>query len=493
MAVYQVAVLVDMLVLKPVVASIFCVHVYLLAVCSASLTETLRQKLDVVSRINQYANNSWAVQTSRLESDVKRLVSGELYRIREFQDPDALLVVKTAMGLLSSDSTSLPTSLENLDRQLDLLKNDTMAYPVTRRLVMLSIIPKLAAAKENEELEKLFVSVCAKLHRLHTTASISKAAVEFFHISKSGGTSLCQLGQKNGCKTEHFDLKGNCIIRRFFDLPRWTVPNILKLKGNPWCAMFRRKKGVVPCHIRKAYLASKKWNFYANEFVMHNGISGYEAVEPCEGLVYIMVFRDPEDRLVSHMHNVMREYQIVFGQAFFRYFNPHSRRDWEKLAPAPVNNYYVRSLLGEQTYSQDLGSLNQVHLDAARLVVLQLDMVITLEDPDLNNLIFKYGLGWEHTFEHVHARESTQKRHASSQLRDELAELIQRNALDLELYQYAFAVQLLDTICYESVDYGVKRGWVSLKDPTGGDHCGFVGLGQLQSDFGADSKSIAVL
>lgn len=40
------------------------------------------------------------------------------------------------------------------------------------------------------------------LFQLHKRSIASKGAVQFFHISKSGGTNLCQSAQSNGCSTE---------------------------------------------------------------------------------------------------------------------------------------------------------------------------------------------------------------------------------------------------------------------------------------------------
>jgi hypothetical protein len=39
--------------------------------------------------------------------------------------------------------------------------------------------------------------------------------VEFLHVSKSGGTSMCAVAQQNGCSNPRFDLDGNCLIEIF--------------------------------------------------------------------------------------------------------------------------------------------------------------------------------------------------------------------------------------------------------------------------------------
>lgn len=70
-------------------------------------------------------------------------------------------------------------------------------------------------------------AVAGRLHRLHRLAAQSKRILEFFHVSKSGGTSFCQLGRLNGCQTESFSTKQNCLMRDFQDYPRWTVPGAI--------------------------------------------------------------------------------------------------------------------------------------------------------------------------------------------------------------------------------------------------------------------------
>lgn len=44
--------------------------------------------------------------------------------------------------------------------------------------------------------------ILLQLFQLHKKSTANKGAVQFFHISKSGGTNLCQSAQQNGCATE---------------------------------------------------------------------------------------------------------------------------------------------------------------------------------------------------------------------------------------------------------------------------------------------------
>jgi hypothetical protein len=67
-----------------------------------------------------------------------------------------------------------------------------------------------------------------QLFQLHKRSTATKGVVQFFHISKSGGTNLCQSAEANGCSTEGFDERLNCLVREFGDQPRWVSYNAHK-------------------------------------------------------------------------------------------------------------------------------------------------------------------------------------------------------------------------------------------------------------------------
>ncbi len=62
-----------------------------------------------------------------------------------------------------------------------------------------------------------------------------------------------------------------------------------------------------------------------------------------------------------------------------RFFANRDAPHWRRLAPAAVDNYYIRLLLGEGTFYLPHGSTNATHLAAAQLVLLQYDVVLLLE------------------------------------------------------------------------------------------------------------------
>lgn len=121
-----------------------------------------------------------------------------------------------------------------------------------------------------------------------------------------------------------------------------------------------------------------------------------------------------------------------------------------------------RSLLGEQAYNYPVGSLNQQHLQLARLVLLQYDVIMVLEAPDTNSLHFKYGLGWGLNLKHVYSRNNSRASRIIEQRAKELLPkdsdvLVAANDIDVELYQYGVLLQQLDGFMYDIAEAAGMR------------------------------------
>ncbi len=63
-----------------------------------------------------------------------------------------------------------------------------------------------------------------RLQLLHQRSAAARGAVEFTHVSKSGGSSLCHLASQSNCTSESFQLHRNCLVTAFNDEPAWTLP-----------------------------------------------------------------------------------------------------------------------------------------------------------------------------------------------------------------------------------------------------------------------------
>lgn len=100
-----------------------------------------------------------------------------------------------------------------------------LCLPVVRRLLIASIIKqdiKFGSEKWTQELKNAVTDVLLALFHVHKRGAALKAAMEFFHVSKAGGTSMCELSVMNGCNASDTTLYGNCLMRRFNDGPRWV-------------------------------------------------------------------------------------------------------------------------------------------------------------------------------------------------------------------------------------------------------------------------------
>lgn len=104
---------------------------------------------------------------------------------------------------------------------------------------------------------------------------------------------------------------------------------------------------------------------------MHDHNKTWNKVHPCREFNNVMVFREPRERVESHMQNVIKEYQRHYNGTFLQHFNPANATQWRQLAVPVVDNYYVRSMLGNDVYNRPLGSIGRDHLEVAKMVALQ--------------------------------------------------------------------------------------------------------------------------
>lgn len=66
-------------------------------------------------------------------------------------------------------------------------------------------------------------------------------------------------------------------------------------------------------------------------------------------------------------------------------------------APSVVNNYYIRSLLGQRTFRSPRGSITEWHLRQALHVLEAFDMILVLEsiDADVSRLHLRCAVAYE--------------------------------------------------------------------------------------------------
>ena len=62
-------------------------------------------------------------------------------------------------------------------------------------------------------------------------SALSESLLLFVHLSKSGGTALCELAKLNGCSRAaagQSTFAGNCANKQLFDGPWWMPPDVVR-------------------------------------------------------------------------------------------------------------------------------------------------------------------------------------------------------------------------------------------------------------------------
>lgn len=290
----------------------------------------------------------------------------QLAYIPEFTAAGALSLTQAAVQLYKSDSkdaAALAKALEGLSAQLSqLTASSSHGFPATRRILIATLIKKRLdiASRFPPDTQAAADAIMLQLFALHKRAAALKGAVQFFHVSKSGGTNLCQSAEANGCSSRGFDYKTNCLMREFNDQPRWVTYNAHKYvqyrmssrQALPWFVNFHTFRPNLSCQLRHAYLIQNNVTFYANEYtnpapgsgesnsgaaasggsgaVSGSGSAAAAAaaagaalaaqalgdVGPssamCEQFVNLIMFRNPHDRLRSQIGWVQKLYKEFY-------------------------------------------------------------------------------------------------------------------------------------------------------------------------------------
>eukprot|EP00798_Chlamydomonas_sp_ICE-L_P003856 gene3856-13918_t len=108
---------------------------------------------------------------------------------------------------------------------------------------------------------------------------------QLLHVSKSGGTSVCQLARVAGRSNPHFNLDGNCLVEGMQSEPQWTLmPHGHEL------------------------LVKTRSNFFSNEMGLQtDGFSSDPASSyACSEMHNVIGLRHPFNRVESHIKELLR-------------------------------------------------------------------------------------------------------------------------------------------------------------------------------------------
>ncbi|PNH04083.1 hypothetical protein TSOC_009792 [Tetrabaena socialis] len=336
---------------------------------------------------------------------------------------------------------------------------DHLCWPVLRRIVVGAVVQRrLSQGPLSAAAQAAVTRLFARLYLLHKQAAGRKGVIDFFHASKAGGTTFCQLAKLNGCRTQSFAARRNCLIREFDDVPRWVNHSLhtsLAPVGlrTPWFANWGNKaRNPVSCRVRKRFAMRRRFNIYANEFSLYGAARAPRNAHVCPGNLNVLQLRHPHARLRSHLMWVWALYDHHFKEQAAAFFPSHGAAHWEALMPAATHNYYVRSLLGEAVYYSPPDKLTAAHLASARLSAAQFDVVTLLEQPAMNDLLYEMAVGWGLGFGDVRARTSSAVHDVGRRGLPEAADwaaMVGRNQLDLELYRFGAMLAMLDAVMFD--------------------------------------------
>ncbi|GFR48574.1 hypothetical protein Agub_g10477, partial [Astrephomene gubernaculifera] len=346
--------------------------------------------------------------------------------------------------------------LKALNVLVDSLPQKVASLPAVRRSLVASLVLRrlndgpFEPGEQLQSAERLLL----QLFHLHKAAALRKKAVEFTHVSKSGGTSFCQLGRSNGCATESFHPFHNCLVEGFDDDPRYINGSVhAALRGRsrtrcykPFKAM-KLRRTELSCQDRRRRLTSRGYTFYANEYTAFGGRQDPRLAHPCTNMMTVLQLRHPYTRVISHIKHMWAAYRSHCKEDRAVFFaQGHDTPVWTQLAPAPTNNYLIRSLLGEAVFNLPAGHITPDHLELAKaFLTQQYDVLLVLEDADLSAQAMRFGLGWEE-----HARHANEEhKDPESGLPTNLDMLRRLNRLDLEAYKHGVVMARLDAVLYD--------------------------------------------
>ncbi|GFR40507.1 hypothetical protein Agub_g1076, partial [Astrephomene gubernaculifera] len=319
----------------------------------------------------------------------------------ELQDDtfwEAVGITRQLAGLNTTEvaASDVESLLDSLTAKVAKLPNE-LCWPVLRRFIAAALLqwrrrhgPYSAAA------QAAIVRLCSQLFSVHKRAAGRKGVIDFFHVSKAGGTTFCQLAKLNGCRTQSFAARRNCLVREFDDVPRWVNNSLhvsLAPEGlrTPWFANWGKPRNSVSCRIRKRFLLRRRYNIFANEFTLYGGFRFPRNTHVCPGHLNVLQLRHPQTRLRSHLMWVWALYDHTFKEQASAFFPTRGSEHWQALMPAVLHNYYIRSLLGEAVYYLPAENLTQAHLAAARLAMTQFDVVVLLQRNQLDLELYRFG------------------------------------------------------------------------------------------------------
>ncbi|GFR45245.1 hypothetical protein Agub_g6351, partial [Astrephomene gubernaculifera] len=352
--------------------------------------------------------------------------------------------------------------------RVDLNQTALSGLPLIRRTLLAQLVTAWLTSLQRklpDKLEAKVAKMVQQLYELHRASVVQKGAMEYFHISKAGGTSWNSAAKLNGCQAAH---AAGSHVRGFGDECRWMNQTVYKkITGGRrilWGRWGRvaRDTHVHGCVARWEVVAGRGFSYISNEYTLQGGLQDMYDTHTCPQLVNVVTLRDPLRRMESAIRFIMMHVKRAFthndprdGETTFNsLFCNASVAFWEALAPPITDNYLLRSFLGELGFHTPLGGLNATHGSVARHLLLQFDLVLDLDAGERANDEMAYGgLGWPSTLSRAHALDGSVLAgkmdldwDSCQPAGDAMRELRARQRHDVAFYRFGRVVSRLDAL-----------------------------------------------
>ncbi|KAG2434433.1 hypothetical protein HYH02_012263 [Chlamydomonas schloesseri] len=375
----------------------------------------------------------------------------------------------------------------------------SLLVPVMRRLLMAQLLkawlrdmhrqlpaePQAAAA---------LAGLVRKLFEVHVGSVVERSALEYFHISKAGGTSWTVAAKSNNCPRP---AARGCRVKEFDDSCRWLNRTALVDVGVPKHRIHKAPWGRYghvdrltrheTCAKRYGHVQRRGFVYTTNEYTLHGDMGPVLTLDQraevlsasqvmdrlhspqeqgswhwahlCPQFVNILTVREPGQRLLSNINfmlpflqsqlfpvrnrnETMAAAQVAAYQQIFCNAPPET---WETLTPPVADNYNIRTLLGELGFHLPLWGVGPEHVAAAESKLLHFDMVLDLNaGSTAADLVQKQGLGWHVGLAEVHALDSRERHDRVQCGLGNLTRLLERQGPDRQWYSFARVVSALD-------------------------------------------------
>ncbi|KAG2450653.1 hypothetical protein HYH02_004493 [Chlamydomonas schloesseri] len=402
-------------------------------------------------------------------------LNGTLKKVPELDEPGAADCVRTLiqLGDAGHDSTAAwarklgtfyTTQVANITTGPPDMFGRRQAFPVIRRMAMAQLVKTWLTLWQRQvpaDMEAPLQQLFREFYEAHRVVAIRKGIMEYFHISKAGGTSWCHAAKNNGCRAQVYDSAYICQIGQFDDRVRW-LNNSFHVqrtgRGARWGTWGRAQRAteMTTCAQRFEFAAALGYQYFSNEYTLHEGFEDPDNVGTCPQFFNVILVRDPIKRLLSHLKFVTMQMKWDYrnNTLFHNTFTGTDSAFWEEFGPVLVDNYMLRGMLGETVYHYPIGGIGPRQVTQGRAILQQYDLVVDLEaGHDVLDDVIELGVGWPHTLRHIHDKDSTKAAKLlnltyEDYLPRDMQRLYSKQGPDVEFYRFGKVLVRLDALLF---------------------------------------------